>query len=244
MIFSVDNESLSPNSVGGGREKRPSSDDFGVGQGRRSASDGVERLWLPLGSEPIVVRSLLRDLPVPPADGRCRRRVPFEIRFWRMVDRSAGPMGCWTWTGSTNGRGGYGVIKFVKNGLTRYVHRIALEMKLGRDLLSEEDAIHSCDNPPCCNYAHLRAGTRADNMADAAAKRRTPIEHDDALILGVLRRIAAGEAVKTAAREAGVSRSGITSILAGKCRKELFSIAFPGGYQRRGPGWQPARLRS
>lgn len=34
-------------------------------------------------------------------------------------------------------------------------------------------ALHSCDNPPCCNPRHLRWGTQLDNVADMHSKRRT-----------------------------------------------------------------------
>lgn len=75
---------------------------------------------------------------------------------------------CWTWTGATNDAG-YGVAPARFFG-TRLVHRIALALKLGRPVIGV--AMHECDNPSCARPSHLREGTQAENMADAAAKGR------------------------------------------------------------------------
>lgn len=50
-------------------------------------------------------------------------------------------------------------------------HRFSYELATGEDITGLF-VLHSCDNPPCCNPAHLRVGTQKDNMADARAKGR------------------------------------------------------------------------
>lgn len=81
--------------------------------------------------------------------------------------------GCWKWTGAKNGNG-YGQIWF--RGRLWLTHRLVLQEKLGRDLLSDECALHRCDNPSCVNPAHIWIGTKGDNSKDMAAKGRSPAQ--------------------------------------------------------------------
>lgn len=85
------------------------------------------------------------------------------------IDRSGGPDACWPWTG---GRiKGYGQTTI--HGRRRvYAHRLALMDALGRELLPGYMALHHCDNPPCCNPAHLYEGTAKDNSFDAHTRGR------------------------------------------------------------------------
>lgn len=85
--------------------------------------------------------------------------------FARQLDKSGGSLACWPFMGyrmaSGYGRNRHG-----------YTHRYALELHLGRPLLPGMEACHTCDNPPCCNPAHLFEGTRLANEQDKTAKGR------------------------------------------------------------------------
>ena len=49
-------------------------------------------------------------------------------------------------------------------------HRLALEFE-GIDC-TDKVIMHSCDNPICCNPAHLSVGTHAENSNDKVSKNR------------------------------------------------------------------------
>ena len=85
-------------------------------------------------------------------------------RFWRQVDRR-GDDECWPWTGGLKS-GGYGA--FHIGGRQIGAHRYAAGCRIGDGVV----VMHTCDNPPCCNPAHLRKGTIADNNADRSRKGR------------------------------------------------------------------------
>jgi hypothetical protein len=87
--------------------------------------------------------------------------------FWTQVDRG-GDDDCWPYTGTRQPRG-YG--KFGYCGKVYLAHRFAYA--LGNGPLGDEEVVrHTCDNPPCCNPAHLVKGTQLDNIADATERRR------------------------------------------------------------------------
>lgn len=77
---------------------------------------------------------------------------------------------CWVWLGAKT-KGGYGHINLGTPPREFLVHRLALFFA-DVPLSKEQLALHSCDNPPCCNPKHLRAGTTLDNARDRTIRRR------------------------------------------------------------------------
>jgi hypothetical protein len=105
------------------------------------------------------------------------RREATARRLWARVERGQ-PDECWEWQGArSDGRKPYerryGIIRrSVDEGGGRVAtHRLAWEVTNG-PVPDGLQVLHSCDNPPCCNPAHLWLGTHADNMADMARKGR------------------------------------------------------------------------
>lgn len=87
----------------------------------------------------------------------------FPARFWRKVDQSAGPAGCWLWTGAVNSRTsrGYGVAW--AGDRIQLAHRVAYELVIG-PIPDDADIDHLCRNRLCVNPAHLEPVTHRENV--------------------------------------------------------------------------------
>jgi hypothetical protein len=96
---------------------------------------------------------------------RKAHQEPPAVRFWRNVQKTAD---CWVWTGARSGAG-YGQINI--NDVLVFTHRFSWELHHG-PIPDGLLVCHHCDNPPCCNPAHLFLGTPSDNMVDKIRKGR------------------------------------------------------------------------
>ncbi len=97
-----------------------------------------------------------------------------EPAFWARVEKKSDNE-CWPWTGSRNYRPDnkqmtYGWLRW-KGQMSR-AHRVAWQLANSSVIPIGMQILHTCDNPVCCNPAHLRIGTHVENMADMKVKGR------------------------------------------------------------------------
>ena len=149
-------------------------------------------------------------------------------RFWGYVDHGAD--GCWLWL-SGFFDSGYG--QFRAGAYKIRAHRAAWALTRG-PIPDGICVLHSCDNPPCVNPAHLFLGTHADNAADREAKGRgvfvvpppMPGEANPAAKLDweTVRRIRAraaeGSSLRQLSTQFGISPSQAGNIVRGSCWRD------------------------
>lgn len=139
-------------------------------------------------------------------------QVPSEERFRSHVQVGQ-PSECWPWDGAL--RKGYGSFK-VKAGdfglPTRrdvFAHRVAFFIENGR--WPEPVGRHTCDNPVCCNPAHIVEGTWKQNMEDKYERGRAVHPPGE---LGHNSKITNDQAdeIRTRYAEGGISQSALGAI--------------------------------
>jgi len=137
-----------------------------------------------------------------------------------------GPEECWPWQGMRIN--GYGGMRFQYRVFL--AHRLAWFLTNG-PIPDGMFVLHSCDNPICCNPAHLKTGTQADNMREKVSRLRHRSENGEALsyrkltldqAMEIRRRAVNGEKQDALAAEFGVSQSVVSRLKNGKTWK--FSI--------------------
>lgn len=138
--------------------------------------------------------------------------------------------GCWEWRGALL-KDGYGYLGVA--GKKIRVHRITYMLANG-DIPEGLGILHSCDNPPCCNPKHLRAGTQADNARDMVDRNRHeyPCGEDsyrvklkESHVLLILAMIKKGHPLAELAEMFRVSRTHVRYISEGKTWKHITSPA-------------------
>lgn len=148
-------------------------------------------------------------------------------KFWESIDKE-GPIHpydaslgrCHIWTGNTDSDG-YGRFGLGRRNRSMKAHRYVYIDHFGPIPDETPIIMHSCDNPPCCNWRHLTAGTTSDNMRDKVLRNRHPKGslagrarlYDDQVVEIRSLYKAGGVTQKELSQKFGVSRSNISSIV-------------------------------
>ena len=165
--------------------------------------------------------------------GKALRSTDFnettEARFWAKVD-VRGSDECWEWQGARllwgYGRAHIGWKQPVAR--EQKAHRVAWCLANPGMSTGELVVLHSCDNPPCVNPAHLSLGTVAENMAEMVERGRgrapSGEEHGravftDKFIATTILRVWDGESQRSVARSIGVRQASVSKWASGEQRK-------------------------
>ena len=141
-------------------------------------------------------------------------------RFWGQVDRR-GPDECWEWRGRRKHGKTYGFFRVGgRQGRTLIASRVSWMLTHG-PIPNGMCILHRCDNPPCCNPAHLFLGTQLDNIRDRDRKGRQRAPRGsgngssrltEADVEHIRARLSSGDKGNAIAREFGVGTSTISRI--------------------------------
>jgi len=163
-----------------------------------------------------------RMTPLTAILGDAKKRANLEARFWPKVQKGE-ENECWPWAAKAKHPFGYGRMT-AGRGVNLKAHQIAWALENG-PIPDGLRVLHSCDNPPCCNHAHLFCGTMHDNTLDMIKKGRggvPPIRRGEQHVMSKLTEtdvIAIRADVRSAAKVA--ARFGVSSMTVYRIRKRL-----------------------
>lgn len=152
--------------------------------------------------------------------------------FWDKVNIRQDAKQCWEWTGAKKPKG-YGNVRINKRYTT--AHRVAWELANNMDIPEGMLVMHLCDNPQCCNPAHLVLGTLKNNTADMLLKgrvNRVPIavgeRHGNAKmknadIQTIMNMLARGDSQSTIAKRFNVVQTTISKIKLKKSWRHIYA---------------------
>ena len=123
---------------------------------------------------------------------------------------------CWTWKGKLNAKDGRPY--YTIEGSRRTAYGLVLELHIGEPANGRQ-ALHSCDNPVCCNPHHLKWGSHQDNMNDMVERERHGMPKT--VVRAILKLRKEGQTQQHIANLYGVSRETISAIETGRSHKGL-----------------------
>lgn len=159
-----------------------------------------------------------------PDEPRYHKCHDYDLAEYLERHTTVQPNGCWEWQRCLDGFG-YGLSKWL--GKLHRAHRLAYYAQHGQFTPRGIVLRHKCDNPKCCNPAHLVVGTRAENNQDRDDRGRHVAlrgeKHGCAKLTPeqVLEIRAAPSHTRGIARLYGVSYAAISSIRTGRAWKHL-----------------------
>jgi len=142
-------------------------------------------------------------------------RTNSPVDVFRYIDMGYNDQ-CWEWRGKINEKDGRPY--FTVAGKRRAAYIIVLELHTGQKAQKNKMAIHSCDNPICCNPFHLSWGTHQDNMNDMKDRERHGIPKT--VLRAILKLRKEGRTQAEIAKLYGLARETISAIDTGRTHKE------------------------
>ena len=146
--------------------------------------------------------------------------------FWSRINVTE-PDSCWEWCGARKPPWGYGQVRIERRAY--HAHRLAWEIANGQEIPAGLVVMHKCDNPPCCNPAHLSIGTVAQNSVDMVEKGRACFGERNGmskLTAELVRKMrdeyaAGGVSQRAIAKAYGISQGHVCAVLAGRRWPEM-----------------------